>query len=93
MISILKNYVRGSVIDYMNDKQKEHCKKVLEKAKAVNLLDEILRLFELYLNNPEYREELILDCGLEKEADIIFETLYDSATDWDVYIENDEDYV
>jgi hypothetical protein len=77
----------------MNDKQKERCKKVLEKAEAEYLLDEILRLFKLNLNNPEYRKELIEDCRLKKETDIIFETLYDSATDWDVYIENDEDYV
>lgn len=93
MISILKNYVRGSIIDHMNDKQKERCKKILGKAEAENLLVEILILFELNLDNSEYRKELIEDCGVGKETDIIFETLYDSATDWDIYIENDEDYV
>lgn len=93
MISILKNYVRGSIIDHMNDKQKERCKKILEKAEAENLSVEILILFELNLYNSEYRKELIEDCRLKKETDIIFETLYDSATDWDIYIENDEDYV
>ena len=93
MISILKNYVRGSIIDHMNDKQKEYCRKILGKAEAENLSVEILILFELNLNNPEYRKELIEDCKLEKETDIIFETLYDSATDWDIYIENDENYV
>ena len=93
MISILKNYVRGSIIDHMNDKQEEYCRKILEKAEAENLSVEILILFELNLYNSEYRKELIEDCGLKKETDIIFETLYDSATDWDIYIENDEDYV
>lgn len=66
---------------------------ILERAEIEKLLDEVLTSFKINLDNSEYRKELIEDCGLEKEIDIIFETLYDSATDWDIYLENDENYV
>ena len=93
MISILKNYVRGSIIDHMNNKQKDRCITILKRAEIEKLLDEVLTTFKINLDNSEYRKELIEDCRLEKEIDIIFETLYDSATDWDIYLKNDENYV
>ena len=81
MISILKNYVRGSIIDRFDNEHKNLINKILYDANNSGILVEILISFELSLDDLKYREKL----KNFNENEIIFNLLRDAARDWDVF--------
>ena len=78
MISILKNYVRGSIIDNAPEYYKNKWEDELIKIKTEGLLDEVLEDFYIHLSEVDRHDRY---CTVYQ---VITTSLEDAAVDWDI---------
>lgn len=72
MISILKNYIRGSIVENLSEEYKKDLEFLLKDAESYGLLPEVLNSFQENLKGASSENDLLL-------------ALRDACYDWDIF--------
>lgn len=73
MISILKNYVRGPIIDNLSEEYRKELNYLLKSAEEYSLIQEVLQEFQ----------EIIQREGISSESDLLW-SLREACLEWDI---------
>ena len=75
MVSILKNYIRGPIIDNLSEGYRKELNILLDSAKRYSLLDEVLQEFQSIVQNN----------NIVTESDLLW-SLREACLEWDVHL-------